>query len=42
LLLERETIDGSDVMAAAGKGPGHEDAPEALGDALAHRAEGRA
>jgi cell division protease FtsH len=42
LLLERETIDGSDVMAAAGKGPEHEDAPEALGDALAHRAEGRA
>jgi cell division protease FtsH len=42
LLLERETIDGSDVMAAAGKGPEREDAPEALGDALAHRAEGRA
>ena len=42
LLLERETIDGSDVMAAAGKGPEHEKAPKALGDALAHRAEGRA
>jgi len=41
LLLERETIDGSDVMAAAGKQSEHDDAPEALGEAFAHRVEGR-
>ncbi len=42
LLLERETIDGSDVMAAAGMQPEGRPAPEALGEALAHRADGRA
>ncbi|TMM22898.1 MAG: ATP-dependent zinc metalloprotease FtsH [Actinobacteria bacterium] len=42
LLLERETIDGSDVMAAAGMQPESLPAPRVLGEALAHRADGRA
>ena len=42
LLLERETIDGSDVMAAAGTRTDNQRAPEPLGEALAHRADGQA
>ncbi len=42
LLLERETIDGSDVMAAAGTRTNGQPAPEPLGEALAHRAERQA
>jgi cell division protease FtsH len=41
LLLERETIDGSDVMAAAGQPPEPTAAPEAPDRALAHRADRR-
>ena len=42
LLLERETIDGSDVMAAAGMQPEGRPPSEVPGEALAHRADGRA
>jgi cell division protease FtsH len=38
LLLERETIDGGDVMAAAGEQPEQPPGPETLDRELAHRA----